>query len=83
MCLQNTLTCIVCLSVDPGSVLDYVASGGGLIEQLERIWKEAFVACSRYYPGICLERLKKTRDRLCRRASGNSLLDFTNMFSNL
>jgi len=59
MYLQNTLTCIVCLSVDPGSVLDYMASGGGLIEQLERIWKEAFVACSRYYPGICLERLKK------------------------
>jgi hypothetical protein len=59
MCLQNTLTCIVCLSVDTGFVLDYVASGGGLIEQLKRIWKEAFVACSRYYPGICLERLKK------------------------
>jgi hypothetical protein len=43
----------------PGSVLDYVASSGGLIEQLERIWKEAFVACSRYYPGFCLERVKK------------------------
>jgi hypothetical protein len=59
MYLQNALTCIVCLSVDPGSVLAYVASSGGLIGQLERILKEAFVACSRYYPGICLERLKK------------------------
>jgi len=59
MCLQNILTSIVSLSVDPGSVLDYVASSGGLIEQLKRIWKEALVASSRYYPGICLERLKK------------------------
>jgi hypothetical protein len=59
MCLQNVLTSIVCLSVDPGSVLDCVASSGGLIEQLKRIWKEALVACCRYYPGICLERLKK------------------------
>lgn len=59
MCLQNTLTCIFCLSVDPFSVLDYVASSGGLIEQLERIWKEAFLACSRYYPGFCLQRVKK------------------------
>jgi hypothetical protein len=27
--------------------------------ELERIWKEAVVACSRHYPGICLEGLKK------------------------
>jgi len=52
-------TSIVCLSVDPGSVLDYVASSGGLIEQLKRIWKEALLACCRCYPGICFERLKK------------------------
>jgi hypothetical protein len=60
VCLQNTSTCIDCLSVDSSSVLGDVASNGGLIEQLERIWKEAFVACSRDYSGICLERLKKT-----------------------
>ena len=50
---------LYCLFVEPGSVLDCVASSGGLIEQMERIWKEALVACSRYYPGICLKRLKK------------------------
>jgi len=59
MCLQNTPPLLFFfLSVDPGSVLDYAASSGGLIEQLKRIWKEAFVACSRYCHGICLERLK-------------------------
>lgn len=44
MCHQNTFICIVCLSVKSGSVLDNVASNGGLIEQLEIIRKEAFVA---------------------------------------
>jgi hypothetical protein len=27
---------------------------------LERIWKEAVMAYSEYYPGICLEGLRKT-----------------------
>jgi hypothetical protein len=28
--------------------------------QLERFWREVVVAQSRYYPGICLDRLSKT-----------------------
>jgi hypothetical protein len=32
--------------------------------EIERIWKEAVVAWSRYYPGICLERLKETTKTL-------------------
>jgi hypothetical protein len=28
--------------------------------QLKRFWKEVVVAQSRYYPGICLDRLSKT-----------------------
>jgi hypothetical protein len=31
-----------------------------MIDELKRIWKEAIVAYSRYYPGICLEGLRKT-----------------------
>jgi hypothetical protein len=26
------------------------------VKKLERIWKEAVVACSRYYTGICIEK---------------------------
>jgi hypothetical protein len=29
-------------------------------DELERIWKEAAVASSRYYAGICLQGLEKT-----------------------
>jgi hypothetical protein len=31
-----------------------------VLEQSERIWEEVMVAYSRYYPGICLEGLRKT-----------------------
>jgi hypothetical protein len=31
-----------------------------MIDELEGIWKEAVAAKSRYYPGICLEGLRKT-----------------------
>jgi hypothetical protein len=37
---------------------DFTASNGRMTDELERIWKEAII-CLRYYPGICLERLKK------------------------
>jgi hypothetical protein len=30
--------------------------------KLEGIWKEAVVAKTRYYPGICLEGLRKTTE---------------------
>jgi hypothetical protein len=30
-------------------------------DELERMWKEAVVSCSRYCPGIFLERLRKTQ----------------------
>jgi hypothetical protein len=33
--------------------------------ELERIWKEAVVAFSRNYAGICLEGLKKIEANLC------------------
>jgi hypothetical protein len=33
-------------------------------DELERIWKEAPVAYSRYYPSICLEKLRKTTKTL-------------------
>jgi hypothetical protein len=32
--------------------------------ELERIWKEAAVAQSRCYPGICLERRKRAKKKL-------------------
>jgi hypothetical protein len=32
--------------------------------ELERIWKEAFDTSSSYYPGICLEMLRKTMKSL-------------------
>jgi hypothetical protein len=28
------------------------------MDELEKIWKEAVVVLSRYYPGICLEELR-------------------------
>jgi hypothetical protein len=31
-----------------------------MTDDLERIWKENVVACSRYYSRICLERPRKT-----------------------
>jgi hypothetical protein len=31
-----------------------------VITELERIWKEVIVACSRYHPKICLEGLRNT-----------------------
>jgi hypothetical protein len=31
-----------------------------MIDELERVWKEAVLAQLRYCPGICLERLRKT-----------------------
>jgi hypothetical protein len=36
-------------------------------DELHRIWKEAVVARLRYYPSICLERLRKTTKylRIC------------------
>jgi hypothetical protein len=37
---------------------------GQMNNEFEKIWKEAVVACSRYYPGICLEGLRKTAKTL-------------------
>jgi hypothetical protein len=39
--------------------IDYVASNGAVIEELEIIWKESFVAYSRRYTEIFLEGLRK------------------------
>jgi hypothetical protein len=36
-----------------------------MIDELERIWKEAVVFYWRYYPGICLEGLGKTTKIIC------------------
>jgi hypothetical protein len=33
-------------------------------DDLERIWKEAAMAYSKYYPGICLDGLRKTTENL-------------------
>jgi hypothetical protein len=33
--------------------------------ELERMWKEVVIAYLRYYPGICLEELRKTTERHC------------------
>jgi hypothetical protein len=43
-------------------ISDYIASNERMIvnNELERMWKEAVVAQLRYYPGICLEGLRKT-----------------------
>jgi hypothetical protein len=44
--------------------LDYIASDGRMIDELERIWKKAVMAYSRYYPGILLEGLRNTAENL-------------------
>jgi hypothetical protein len=36
-----------------------------MVDELERIWKEAAVVYSRYYPGICLEWLMNLTKSLC------------------
>jgi hypothetical protein len=33
-------------------------------ERVERIWKKAVLTCSRYYPGIYLDELRKTKTDL-------------------
>jgi hypothetical protein len=38
--------------------------------ELERIWKETAVALSKYYTGICLERLRKLQRNLSIRCPG-------------
>jgi hypothetical protein len=35
-------------------------SDGGMIDELERIWKESIVTWTRYYISTCLEGLTKT-----------------------
>jgi hypothetical protein len=35
--------------------LDYVVWNGEMIDKLERIWKEGFMAYLRYYSRICME----------------------------
>ena len=36
-----------------------------VINDLERIWNEAVVVQSKYYPDICVEKLGKTTKTLC------------------
>jgi hypothetical protein len=40
---------------------EYIASDGSMIDQLERIWKEALMAQSRYYPTIVWKDSKKKK----------------------
>jgi hypothetical protein len=40
--------------------VEAILSGDGMTDELERIYMEAFVAYSRYYPSICLEGLGET-----------------------
>jgi hypothetical protein len=35
-----------------------------MTDELEKILKQVFMVLSKYYPGICLERLGKTMTRL-------------------
>jgi hypothetical protein len=44
---------------DAVCILDYIASNDRL-DELEWIWKKAVVAYLRYYPAVCLKRLRKT-----------------------
>jgi hypothetical protein len=54
------------LSKDVFSIQQHSASHGTMTndDELERIWKEAVVAYSKYYPGICLQGLGKTTRNL-------------------
>jgi hypothetical protein len=54
------------LFYDAISRLDYVARSGRIMDELERILKEAAVASSRYYPRTCLKGLRKTKKYLRR-----------------
>jgi hypothetical protein len=42
----------------------YIASNDGVVDELEKIWKEAAVALWRQYNGSCLEELPKTTNNL-------------------
>jgi hypothetical protein len=42
------------------SVSRLTASNGGMINELERSWKEAVLACITQYSGNCLQGLRKT-----------------------
>jgi hypothetical protein len=41
---------------------DYVTLSDGIIDELERMWKEMIMSNLRYYPNICLEGLMETRN---------------------
>lgn len=50
-----------------------------MVDELERIQKEVIVVYSRYYPGICLEGLRKTtktlsEENLCLGRDSNPVL---------
>jgi hypothetical protein len=44
--------------------LGYISRNGRMIDEVERITREAVVAYSRYYPRICLDGLRKTTENL-------------------
>jgi hypothetical protein len=48
--------------------LDYIASDGGMVDELERIWKEAVMTWLRYYPGIYLGELRRTMKDLSQKS---------------
>jgi hypothetical protein len=56
---------------DALSIVDYIASVGRMIDESERIWKEADVVWSRY-SNICLEGMKKTTKMLSTRCCGRN-----------
>lgn len=43
---------------------DHVTSNGGMIDELETIWKEVIMSNLRYYPNIFLKGLTETRKSL-------------------
>lgn len=57
MALQNAFSLVIFTL----SLSHYVASNGTMMDELEGIWTEVAVAKLRYYPDICMEKLRKIR----------------------
>jgi hypothetical protein len=49
-----------------------IASVGRMTDELERIWKDEFMIWWRHYPGIYLEKLRKTMKNLIQDSHSNS-----------
>ena len=83
MCLQNTLTCIFFFVYRPWLVVTLCGVKWWSDWAIEKNFEESVCGLIQLLFRHLFREAEKTRDKLVRRASGNSLLGFINTFSNL